>query len=319
MGNISGEEERIALGQHDAGTVEFVPPDKVRPGQVGTLIDEQANLLDVTATIVDLAVRGHVRITERAEDGSSTDYQLDRVGKDTGELLGYERQLLDALFATGDTVRLSDLKYEFTSELSGLKDALYADVVANGWYRVRPDRTRLWWRLIGVGVVIVGVLLTILVAMTTSFGLIPLAIVLTGIVLLALGGTMPARTGKGSAMLSRVRGFRRLFDEGEEDTRARFAEQQGIFSQYLPFAIVFGCTDKWARAFEGLSAEQLGATGWYNGPNLLGAYAIASAMNHFDTTATGTLYASQPSSSSTSGFGGGFSGGGGGGGGGGSW
>ncbi|MGH8977475.1 MAG: DUF2207 domain-containing protein, partial [Acidimicrobiia bacterium] len=322
MGNISGDEERIALGQHEAGTVEFVPPDKVRPGQVGTLIDEQANLLDVTATIVDLAVRGYVRITELTDDDGTTDYQLDRMEKDAADLLGYEQQLVDSLFATSESVRLSDLKYEFTSELSDLKNALYDDVVANGWYRVRPDRTRLWWRVIGIAVVVVGVLLTILVALTTSFGLIPLAIVLTGIVLLALGGTMPARTGKGSAMLSRVRGFHRLFDEGEEDTRARFAEQQGIFSQYLPFAIVFGCTDKWARAFEGLSAEQLGATGWYNGPDgpsLFGAYAIASAMNTFDTTATGTLYASQPSSSSSSGFGGGFSGGGGGGGGGGSW
>ena len=320
LGNVSGDEQRVPLGQQDAGTVEFVPPDKVRPGQVGTLIDEQANLLDVTATIVDLAVRGFISITELAEDGGKPDYELRRLEKSEAELLAYEQQLLDALFANGPDVKLSDLKYEFTSELAQLKDALYDDVVANGWYRVRPDRTRLWWRLIGIGVVIAGVALTFLVAATTSFGLIPLAIVLTGIVLLALGGTLPARTGKGSAMLSRIGGFRRLFDEGEEDTRSRFAEQQGIFSQYLPYAIVFGCTDKWARAFEGLSAEQLGATGWYNGTNTFTAFALASAMNDFDTSATGTLYASQPSSSSSSGFsGGGFSGGGGGGGGGGSW
>ena len=55
---------------------------------------------------------------------------------------------------------------------------------------------------------------------------------------------MPSRTGKGSAMFSRVRGFRRLFDEGDEDLRAQFAEQHDIFSQYLPYAIVFGCTDE---------------------------------------------------------------------------
>lgn len=319
LGNVTGEEQRIPLGQKDAGTVEFVPPDKVRPGQVGTLIDEQANLLDVTATIVDLAVRGFITIKELAEDGAKSDYELIRLDKSEAELLPYEQQLLAALFASGPDVKLSDLKYEFTSELSDIKNALYDDVVQNGWYRVRPDRTRLWWRLIGIATVVVGAFLTFVVAATTSFGLIPLAIVVTGIVLLALGGTMPARTGKGSAMLSRIRGFRRLFDEGEEDTRSRFAEQQGIFSQYLPYAIVFGCTDKWAKAFEGLSAEQLGATGWYSGTNTFTAFALASAMNDFDTSATGTLYASQPSSSSSSGFSGGFSGGGGGGGGGGSW
>jgi hypothetical protein len=317
LGNLSGAEERIPLGQQDAGTVEFVPPDKIRPGQVGTLIDEQANLLDVTASIVDLAVRGYLRIAELDEGGR--DYELTRTKANDATLLPYEALLLDSLFASGPTVTLSELKYEFTAELSQLKQALYEDAVSNGWYRVRPDHTRLGWRFMGVAVTVVGIGLTALVAATSSFGIIPLAVVLTGLVLLALGGRMPARTGKGSAMLSRVRGFRRLFDEGEEDVRARFAEQQGIFSQYLPYAIVFGCTEKWARAFEGLSAEQLGATGWYSGPNLFSAYAISSAMSSFETTATGTLYASQPSSSSASGFSGGFSGGGGGGGGGSSW
>jgi Predicted membrane protein (DUF2207) len=319
MGNLDGTEEPIPLGGRQARPVEFVPPDGVRPGQVGTLVDEEANLLDVTATIVDLAVRGHLRITE-LEDGRHPDYQLERVEGGKGELKPYEHELYDALFATGPTVELSDLKYKFTSELAQVKNALYDDVVTNGWYRVRPDRTRLWWRLLGLGVTVLGVVLTILVGAVSSFALIPLAIVVTGIALLASGGRMPARTGRGSAMFSRVEGFRRLFDEGEEDTRQRFAEQQGIFSEYLPYAIVFGATKKWARAFEGLDAQQLGATRWYSGPNMFSAFALAGAMDDFDTRATGTLYASQPSSSSSSGFGGGgFSGGGGGGGGGGSW
>ena len=78
---------------------------------------------------------------------------------------------------------------------------------------------------------------------------------------------------------------------------------------------------KWAKVFQGLDAEALGATQWYSGPNALDAFVLASAMDNFGTVATGTLYASMPSSSSSgfSGFSGGFSGGGGGGGGGGSW
>jgi hypothetical protein len=319
MGNLTGEEERVGLGDREPGPVEFVPPDRVRPGQVGTLLDEQANLLDVTATIVDLAVRGHLHISEVDGDGRHADYELQRLDGGKGELTAYERVLYDALFESGPTVRLSDLKYQFTSELSSVRNALYEDVVSNGWYRVRPDHTRLWWRLIGIAVVVVGAGLTALTAATTSFGLIPLAIVVVGIALLAVGGRMPARTGKGSAMLSRVRGFRRLFDEGDEDIRQRFAEERGIFSQYLPYAIVFGATKRWARAFEGLDAQQLGATGWYTGHNTFTSLAIASAMDDFDTSATGTMYASQPSSSSSSGFSGGFSGGGGGGGGGSSW
>ena len=52
----------------------------------------------------------------------------------------------------------------------------------------------------------------------------------------------------------RVNGFRRFINESEKE-RARFAEQKQLFSEYLPYAIVFGATERWARAFEGLDAE----------------------------------------------------------------
>ena len=51
------------------GCLRVAPPEGVRPGQVGTLIDEQANTLDVTATIVDLAVRGFLLIQELPKEG----------------------------------------------------------------------------------------------------------------------------------------------------------------------------------------------------------------------------------------------------------
>jgi uncharacterized membrane protein YgcG len=320
FGNTSGGDERIPIGQRDAGPVEFVPPDGVRPGQVGTLIDERANLLDVTATIVDLAVRGHLKIVEVDTDERTPEYELKRLDGGKGELLPYEQTLRDALFASGPTVRLSDLKYEFTEQLGTVKQALYADVVEQGWYRSSPEGTRLAWRALGVLLTLVGIGLTVVFAIWTKFALVPIGIIFAGLALLGLGGRMPARTAKGSAMFSRIRGFRRLFDEGEQDVRERFAEQEGIFSQYLPYAIVFGCTERWARAFEGLDAQQLGTTGWYTSPYVFSALAFSHAVDHFGVAATGTLYTSAPSSSSSSGFsGGGFSGGGGGGGGGGSW
>ncbi len=94
MGNLTGEDERVPLGQLDAGPVEFVPPERVRPGQVGTLIDEQANLLDVTASIVDLAVRGYITITEIPENGTKPDYELTRSKDDHTGLHPYEVLLM---------------------------------------------------------------------------------------------------------------------------------------------------------------------------------------------------------------------------------
>jgi uncharacterized membrane protein len=321
FGNATGDEQAVPV-RTASGPVEFVPPDNIRPGEVGTLIDEHANVIDVTATIIDLAVRGWLTITEHDHDYTLAATQ--NAGK--GTLLPYETQLMADLFASGPSVELSELKYHFRDEMQAVQSALYDDTVTQGWYRMRPDRTRMQWGAIGIGVVIVGAIATFVTAKASSFGIVPIAIVVVGIVLMAFSGRMPSRTGKGTAMLSRVRGFRRLFDEGEEDTRARFAEQHNIFSEYLPYAIVFGCATKWAKAFSGLTAEELATTQWYTGPSALDAFVFATAIDQFSTVATGTLYASMPSSSGGSGFGGGFggfgggfAGGGGGGGGGGSW
>jgi len=48
-GQTSVEKPRPLIGTPAAGAVEFAPPDNIRPGQLGTLIDETANPLDVTA------------------------------------------------------------------------------------------------------------------------------------------------------------------------------------------------------------------------------------------------------------------------------
>ena len=59
FGTSSEGEEAVPLFERGTHPVEYAPPDSIRPGQVGTLIDETATPLDVTATMVDLAVRGY--------------------------------------------------------------------------------------------------------------------------------------------------------------------------------------------------------------------------------------------------------------------
>ena len=69
MGGDHGDETVPLLDADASAPVEFAPPDGIRPGQVGTLMDERANTLDVTATIIDLAVRGHLLIREVPKEG----------------------------------------------------------------------------------------------------------------------------------------------------------------------------------------------------------------------------------------------------------
>jgi uncharacterized membrane protein len=215
-------------------------------------------------------------------------------------------------------VTLSSLRRTFAADLGRVQNKLYDDVVSRGWFLRRPDHVRAIWTAVGIFVTVVGIGLTVLAAVFSHWALVPVPIAIGGIVLLAGAHNMPRRTAKGTGTLRRVLGFRTFIEESEKD-RARFAEQQNLFSEYLPYAIVFGSVHKWARTFEGLAAQPPDTTSWYVGSNTFTALAFADAMDGFTVTTAGTISAAAPSSSGGSGFSGGFSGGGGGGGGGGSW
>ena len=320
MGTPGGVDEAVPLGEGDAeAPVEFAPPGDVRPGQIGTLLDERANVIDVTATIVDLATRGFLVIHEIPDRGlfSKTDWRLMRTEADDGELLTYERRLLKGLFRDGGEVEVSDLKTTFSARLHDVEDSLYADAMQRKWFRGRPDRVRTSWARRGLLTLILGSGLTFLLARWTHWGLVGIPGILGGTALVALAHRMPARTARGTAMLRRIRGFRRVIATAEVHM-ARWAEQENVFTRYLPYAIVFGLTDKWAKAFEDLGMRPDTAS-WYVGPHGFATATFADSIDGFAVTTGGTL-ASTPSSSGSSGFGGGgFSGGGGGGGGGGSW
>ena len=315
----AGQEEpvRPSLGSFGAEEtpVEFVPPDGVRPGLMGTLVDEAANTLDVTATIVDLAVRGYLRIDEIPKKGwfGKPDWTLTKL-KEGDDLRKYERSLLNGLFEDGAEVKLSSLRNTFVTRLKKVQDALYDDVVGQGWFTGRPDRIRLRWRVIGVVALVLSLAALVLLAAFTHAALIALPLVVGALLLLATAKRMPRRTAKGTAAVRRVQGFRRFIAESERE-RARFAERAHLFTEYLPYAVVFGCAERWARTFQGLDTEL--QTSWYVGSRPFTVSGFSHSIDGFATTAVGTM-SSTPGSAGGSGFGGG-SGGGGGGGGGGSW
>ncbi len=318
----SGLEEPVGLLERPAIPVEYLPPDNLRPGQVGMLVDETANPLDVIATIVDLAVRGYLRIDEIPKEGwlSKADWTLHRLRDDAEGLKEYETLLIDSLFSGGKKeVQLSDLEDKFAPKLKKVQDALYNDAVKQGWFKARPDTTRTIWTVIGVLATVVGVIVLILAMAFTKVALLAVPFPIAGFLIAQAAHRMPSRTAKGTALVRRVKGFRKFIEESEAD-RAQFAERQNLFSEYLPYAVVFGATKQWAKRFEGLNGE-LPAQNWYvgYGGHPFTTTSFSRSMNGFATTTAGTI-ASTPSSSGSSGFsGGGFSGGGGGGGGGGSW
>jgi uncharacterized membrane protein YgcG len=315
--------------------VQFTPPDGVHPGQVGTLVDEKADPVDVTATLVDLAVRGYLRIEAvprsdpKKEPKDWTLVQLERPAGDALE--PYEATLLNALFTGRSSVTLSDLRTTFASSMKSVQDGLYEDVTKRGWFRSNPSSVRAAWFAAGIALVVAGgvVGFFLLAAGITWRGvvLVPIALAIVGVVVMALANRAPARTADGTAVLAQTLGFRQYIATAEAN-QIRFEEGQDIFSRYLPYAIVFGLTDRWARVFAELAAQGRAVAqpswyvggGFYPGPGLFWATGLASSMDRFSSIATSSLSAPTPGSSGGSGFGGGgFSGGGVGGGGGGGW
>jgi hypothetical protein len=314
-------EERVPIfGEHET-PVEFVPPNGLRPGLVGTLADFKANPLDVTATIVDLAVRGYLVIEELTPDGISRsgDWKLTRKKPADASLLPYEQKLLDGLFRDGDEVKLSDLRYEFAARMRAVQTELQNDAKQRGWFARQIGTGSCAFAALGFVVFDIGVALTVALAIWTHAALVGVPVIVAGILLLIASRWVPRRTPEGYAVLRHVDGFRRFIEESEKQ-RAQFAERKNLFTQYLPYAIVFGATDKWARAFANLGDEPPDTSSWYVSSAVFNYAAFSGAINGFTIASAGTLTSTPPSTSGSSGFsGGGFSGGGGGGGGGGSW
>lgn len=313
-------------------SVQFQPPEGVRPGEVGTLVDEKADPVDVTATLVDLAVRGWLRIEEVPRSNpkkKANDWTLVQTRNRDGSLLPFEDTLLREIFTSATAVKLSDLKTTFASSMAQVQDGLYTHVTEKGWFRSNPKAVRAAWRAVGVVLVVIGVGLTLFAfasgVSVTGIALVPIALAIVGVLVVALGNAAPARTEDGTAVLAQSLGFRRYLATAEAN-QLKFEEGEDIFSRYLPYAIVFGLADRWARVFSELAAQgrAVAQPGWYvggyyPGQNIFWATAFASSLDRFSSIATEAISAPTPGSSGGSGFSGGFSGGGVGGGGGGGW
>jgi hypothetical protein len=278
--------KKAAEGDHTpVSGMSFEPPDGVRPGQIGTLIDEQADVIDVAATVVDLAVRGYLLVEEQTND-----WTLRKLDRPTDDLFPYELTLFNALFAGRDAVKLSELGGTFSDDLANVRSALYDDVVRQGWFTRRPDTVRTRWTTVGMVLTVLGVLGTVGLALFTDLALIGLAVIIGGAALAIGGQYMPAKTARGATVLAHTIGFRAYLARGEAtdvETRQRIA----MFSRYLPYAIVFDTVQKWAKTVEdtGAEADHGDNLYWYEGPAERDLSGFAASMRTFTLATSGAI------------------------------
>jgi uncharacterized membrane protein YgcG len=228
----------------------------------------------------------------------------------------FDADTSDTRFQLLESRRLSKLKSKFHDDLVAAKASLYRDAVGRGWFPHNPSTVRTLWALAGIVVAGGGVALTVTLGQRWGAGLIGAPVIVAGLLLTALSRAMPRRTATGREMLRRTLGFARYMKIAETHQQA-FAERAHIFTEYLPYAIVFKCVDRWAEAFSDIDVQQaVGA--WYTGASRFSLAGFSSTLGSFSSSVS-TAIASTPGGRGGSGFGGGSSGGGGGGGGGGSW
>lgn len=320
-------EKVLPWGYRKPVSVEYEPPDGLRPAEIGVLLDEQADTRDVSATIVDLAARGYLTISEIPKTWlfGKKDYAFKRTDTPDDQLLPYEKLLLERLFRSGNEVRLSALKNSFYKDLKEVKQALYKETIKKHLFADSPEKIRGIYIAVGiVSVVAGGFLLGWMIKTISQAEILKLHYQIliglgTGLVVVGLAGVlfsrfMPRKTGYGRELYDRVLGYE-LFVSGTEKYRAPFFEREGIFMEVLPYEITFGVTHKLARAFKEMDIEPA-APSWFYGASAFHAADFIGSMDSFSQSLS-TAIASSPSGSGSGG--GGSSGGGFGGGGGGSW
>lgn len=236
------------------GSTAFASPDGVLPGQLGTVADERVDLVDVAATIVDLAVRNYLGIEEL--DG---DWRIVRRNDPDPGLREYERAVHELLVGDREQVLISELAGR---NLAPVREALYAEVVANGWFTRRPDaeRNRFWWG--GAGLAAAGALLTVLLALTGPFGLLGVAVVLGGVALTFAARFMPARTVRGSVLVGQIHGLREHLRDVPV-AEIPDADRETVFSRSLPYALALGEAERWLTKFAPLDPDGTPGPHWY--------------------------------------------------------
>lgn len=282
----------FSLGQDTR--IDFTPPADLRPGEVGTLIDERIDPVDVTATIIDLAVRGHITITELEHETeyARPDWELRRVANaPSEELQRYENVLVRAVFGDSDSVLVSELGRSVRANLGQVQDALYDGVVKRGWFNERPDRTRSLWATIGIGVTVLGVILTVALALVSTWGLLGLAVTAVGIGLLFIGRHMPAKAPAAGRVLGQVAAIRG--ELLEMDVSELPSDQHAeLCSRALPYAVVLGGSERWIDALVATDADEDEDEGfhWYRGPRGWHLQYLPDSLRNLTTNLTGALF-----------------------------
>lgn len=368
-------------------SVEFYAPSGITPAEVGKIIDDSSDPIDIAALIPWLASEGYLTIrdipAEKGLFGKKADVEITKVRDVPADAPAYQQRVMELLFDDSDVLRMSKMgdrhtlfnkaKSALDAEFSGARELveirhswsmamlILCTSLAAGFSsrvvsfdletfimtgifwtfpficaflmahkeHVKMHFTTPWKRLgnrvfrIVVFAILTACLYGSFFYMTntlfdTSLGMqVGLVIVLGSFVACEMSGRFAYDTPYRLEMKGKLMGFKEFISTAEKDRLRLLVDQDpAYFYKVLPYAMVFGLTDKWVDVFKGIDVQPVS---WYQTTSPIGSHNyIYGLTNGLSSTVSSAIQTSSVAPSS-SGGGGGFSGGGGGGGGGGSW
>jgi uncharacterized membrane protein len=317
-------------------TVEYNPPDNLSPIDIGTILDRRVDLTDISSVIIDLAARGYIKIRYIVKNipfwPDKKDFEFIKL-KDGADLVHpADKIIFELLFNYRDNVKLSDLKEEKASlqwYIERIKENTEQYLYDKGYFdqgaKYKLERLKNYFS-IALIILFAGLFISPIlperfkVTLNTLFSFLFVGIVIAIFVVTVKQSNK--LTPQGISALRKILGFREFLQLTEKDKLQLINApelQPEIFEKFLPYAMVLGVEDKWAKKFEGIYNT---IPSWYENPTVtsFNSYLLTHDMLSFNDSFNKVFNIPSTSSSFSSGFGsGGFSGGGSGGGGGGSW
>lgn len=298
----------------------YAPPCGLSPAAIRCIFKMGYDYKAFTAAVVDMAVKGAVRIEENA--GA---YSLVKTGATLSSLSPDESAAATKLFAGGSTVALGNENYMTVQ--SAVRELTHS--LRNSFEKV--------YFLTNSHFFVFGLVLSFLFFFGAFFLMffnpwINFPIVLLTIFINVLFyHLLKAPTRLGRKVIDQIEGFRMYLSVAEKDRLNILNPPEKtpqLFEKYLPYALALDVEVEWAEQFADVfrrlhETQTAYVPVWYAGSGWSDR-GIAGFTSHLSSSFSHAVVASStPPGSSSGGYsgggGGGFSGGGGGGGGGGGW
>lgn len=326
---------------------EYSPPDNLGPMEVEVLLKDYASIKGIVATLIDLAVRGYLKIYQEKKNWWSPEiFKFEIFDKwRNSPLMEYEKKLLEEILNCRlpnvehsaklwgkieyfsdklgwidhseykeNIVSTTELKINmFRNKCREIYKISYKSITDKGEFIKEPNKIRTIYVALGI-ILFIGSFFMLGFLQLFNMAWAAAGLIVSGLIIFIFGILMPKKTLKGAEDKYKWLCFK-LYLETAEKYRLE-ASTPEYFEKYLPYAIIMGVEKKWGKRFEGIG--NIKNPSWYIPTGAHPSY-INSAGNFSPSgfaKSMSSMVSSFARSSSSSGGGaggGGFAGGGGGG------